>query len=176
MVELPQHLSADEKHTKIKGEKAYIPCTVGNDCILGVALKKSAGQADLEEGYGIFKNEAQNLKPDYFPDTVKTDGWLATINSWKKLFPATVLIACFLHIYISIRDRSRKKHNEAFQLVASKFWECYEANSKMSFSQRVRRLYWGDENSLKRWGNYLDSSSHKYSLPKPKSLLLLQLY
>jgi len=41
---LPLHLAADEKHTKIKGEKAYIPCTVGNDCILGVALKKSAGQ------------------------------------------------------------------------------------------------------------------------------------
>ncbi len=71
---LPQHLSADEKHTKIKGEKAYIPCTVGNDCILGVALKKSAGQADLEAGYGVFKNEAQNLKPDYYPDSVNTDG------------------------------------------------------------------------------------------------------
>lgn len=146
---LPQHLSADEKHTRITGEKAYIPCTVGNDCILGVALKKSAGQADLEEGYGTFKNEAQNLKPDYFPDTVNTDGWLATINSWKKLFPATVLIACFLHIYISVMDRSRIKYKEVFQLVASKLWECYEAKSKMSFSQRVRRLYeWGKASKI----------------------------
>ena len=146
---LPQHLSADEKHTKIKGEKAYIPSTVGNDCILGVVLKKSAGQADLEEGYEIFKNEAQNLKPDYCPESVNTDGWLATINSWKSLFPATVLIACFLHIYIGIRDRSRKKHKDLFEQVSSKLWECYEADSKRSFSQRVRRLYeWGKASGI----------------------------
>ncbi len=30
---LLRHLAADEKHTKIKGEKAYIPCIAGNDCI-----------------------------------------------------------------------------------------------------------------------------------------------
>jgi hypothetical protein len=146
---LPLHLAADEKHTKIKGEKAYIPCTVGNDCILGVALKKSAGQADLEEGYRVFKNEAQNLKPDYCPDSVNTDGWLATINSWKSLFPATVLIACFLHIYIGIRDRSRKKYKDLFEQVSSKLWECYEADSKRSFSQRVRRIYeWGKASEI----------------------------
>ena len=146
---LPMHLAADEKHTKIKGIKAYIPCTVGNDCILGVGLKMSAGQVDLEKGYGVFKTEAQNLKPDYCPDSVNTDGWLATINSWKSLFPATVLIACFLHIYISIRDRSRKKYKDLFEQVATRLWECYEANSKRSFSQRVRRLYeWGKTSEL----------------------------
>ena len=171
---LPQHLSADEKHTKIKGEKAYIPCTVGNECILGVALKKNAGQTDLEEGYGTFKTEAQNLKPDYCPDSVNTDGWLATINSWKSLFPAVVLISCFLHIYISIRDRSRKKYKDVFEQVASKLWECYEANSKRSFSQKIRRIYeWGKASELptfmmdkiKKIRNNLVSFSKAYDLP-----------
>jgi hypothetical protein len=143
---LPQHLTADEKHTRIKGEKAYIPCTVGNDCILGVSIKKSAGQKDLEEGYGVFKKESQDLNPDYSPDSVNTDGWLATVNSWKSLFPMIALIGCFLHIYISIRDRSRKKHKDAFEQVASELWECYKAKSKASFSQRIRRLCeWGEK-------------------------------
>jgi len=171
---LPQHLAADEKHTRIKGEKAYIPCTVGNDCILGVALKKSAGQADLEEGYGIFKNEAYNLAPNYCPDSINTDGWLATINSWKSLFPAAVLIACFLHIYIGIRDRSRKKHKDLFEQISSKLWECYEADSKRSFSQRVRRLYeWGKASAIptfmmdkiKKIRNNLVKFSKAYDLP-----------
>jgi hypothetical protein len=52
---LPKHISADEKHSWIKGEKVYVPCTVGNDCILGVAVKESAGQEDLEAGYSVFK-------------------------------------------------------------------------------------------------------------------------
>ena len=138
---LPKHISADEKHTRIKGEKAYIPCTVGDNCILGVAVKKSAGQVDLEAGYGIFKKEAQDLKPDYCPETVNTDGWLATTNAFKSLFPGIALIACFLHLYIAVRDRSRKKFKDAFLLVSSKFWDCYEAKSKASFSQRVRRLH-----------------------------------
>ena len=138
---LPQHISADEKHTRIKGEKAYIPCTVGSNCILGVAVKESAGQADLENGYGDFKSEAQTLDPDYCPKTVNTDGWLATMKTFKSLFPGITLIACFLHIYIAIRDRSRKKFSRAFLLVSDKLWNCYEAKTKASFSQRIRRFH-----------------------------------
>jgi len=34
--QLPFHLVADEKHTRIKGEKAYIATTCANECLLGV--------------------------------------------------------------------------------------------------------------------------------------------
>ncbi len=138
---LPRHISADEKHTHLSGEKAYIPTVVGDGCILGVSVTQSAGQKDLENAYGIFKQEAANLQPDYSPDTINTDGWKALINALKSLFPHTVLIACFLHIHISIRDRSRKKFKEIFLETASKFWDCYKAETKASFSQRVRRLH-----------------------------------
>ena len=70
--QLPEHISADEKHTRIKGEKAYIPCIVGNDCILGASVTESASQPDLEEGYGVFKDEAQDVKPDYLTVARKT--------------------------------------------------------------------------------------------------------
>jgi hypothetical protein len=116
---LPLHLSADEKHTHLSGEKAYVPTVVGDGCILGVSVTESAVWKDLEKAYGVFKEEARNLNPDYSPDTVNTDGWKATIGAFKSLFPCTVLIACFLHIFISIRDRTRKKFKELFQVAAT---------------------------------------------------------
>jgi hypothetical protein len=34
---LPRHLGADEKHTHLLGEKAYIPAVAGDGCVLGVS-------------------------------------------------------------------------------------------------------------------------------------------
>ena len=86
--DLPEHVSADEKHTKLLGEKVYIVTTASNGCILGASVSKSAGEASLKEGYNTFKEESQRLKSDYAPDTVNTDGWAATQNAWKTLFPS----------------------------------------------------------------------------------------
>jgi len=36
--DLPQHVIADENHTWIMGEKAYIATTCANHCILGVSI------------------------------------------------------------------------------------------------------------------------------------------
>jgi len=107
------------KNTLIFQGKAYIPTVVGDGCILGVSVIESASWKDLEKAYGIFEVEAANLQPDYSPDTVNTDGWKATIGAFKSLFPFAVLIASFLHIHISIRDRSRKKFKEIFQVAAT---------------------------------------------------------
>ena len=35
---LPEDILADEKHTKLNGEKVYVATTVGNDCVLGASL------------------------------------------------------------------------------------------------------------------------------------------
>ncbi len=138
---LPDHVSADEKHTRLSGQKTYVATTVGGNCILGACVSIAADQENLQRAYGVFKSEAQNIKPDYSPKTVNTDGWFATINSWKNLFPFITVIACFLHIFISIRDRSKKKYKEIFLQVSDRLWECYRAETKVAFSQRVRRLY-----------------------------------
>jgi len=171
---LPRHLSADEKHTHLSGEKAYIPTVVGDGCILGVSVTESACQKDLEKAYGVFKDEARNLQPDYSPDTFNTDGWKATLGALKSLFPYSVLISCFLHIFISIRDRTRKKFKELFQEAATKLWDCYKAETKASFSQRVRRLHeWAIKseiptvmmNKIKKLRNKLPSFSIAYDFP-----------
>jgi hypothetical protein len=138
--DLPEHLSADEKHTKLRGEKVYAATTVGNGCILGVSVAKNAGENELTDAYQTYKTEARFLNPEYSPKTVNTDGWIATQKAWLKLFPGIAVICCFLHVFIKIRDRAKKKYKELFDLAANRLWECYRAESKRSFSQRTRRL------------------------------------
>jgi len=58
---LPEDLLADEKHTRLNGEKAYIATTVGADCVLGASVALQADEKNLKEAYGHFKTEAQNL-------------------------------------------------------------------------------------------------------------------
>jgi len=145
---LPEHLAADEKHSKLKGNKVYVSTTAGAQCILGVSVSEDAGENGLKKTYSKFKEEALDLNPEYRPKSVNTDGWRATVNTWMSIFPGICVIACFLHVFIKIRDRS-KKFGELFNAAADRIWHCYEASSKASFSQRVRRLCeWVDAENL----------------------------
>ena len=60
--QLPQHLLADEKHTWINGEKAYIATTVATDCVLGASMTLKADTPHLTEAYGHFKAEALSIQ------------------------------------------------------------------------------------------------------------------
>jgi hypothetical protein len=136
---LPQHLLADEKHTRLQSEKAYIATTVSQGCILGVALTDNADTQALTEAYQEFQEEAHDLDPEYTPQTVNTDGWEPTQSAWKALFPKVTLILCFLHAFLRIRDRC-KRHKELFQTICDKVWNAYNAETRAQFSQRIRRL------------------------------------
>ena len=69
---LPKDLTGDEKHTRLNGDKVYIATTAGGDCILGASVADSAGTEELTEAYGVFRNEALDVDPEYSPDTVNT--------------------------------------------------------------------------------------------------------
>lgn len=137
---LPQDLLADEKHTRLGGDKHYIAMTVAKECILGAEMTDSASEASLTEAYGVFASEARSIDPDYAPETVNTDGWAATQNAWQTLFDGITVMLCFLHAFIKIRDRATKALEDSFNHVADRVWDAYEATSKSSFSQRLRRL------------------------------------
>jgi len=146
---LPEHVAADEKHTRIRGEKACVATTVAEECVLGASVAVSAGEDALKEACVVYKNEARDVTPDYSPETVNTDGWKATMNAWKSLFPSVTLILCFPHVFISIRDRAKKKFGEIYDKAAEKLWDCYNAVTRASFSQRVRRFSeWAEKISL----------------------------
>ena len=137
---LPQNLVADEKHTRLKGEKVYIATTAGGPCILGASMVKSASEAGLKQAYGILAEEAQALDPGYAPQTVNTDGWSATQAAWKALFPTITVILCFLHAFLKVRDRATKALTESFEQVRERIWNAYHAPNKATFAQRLRRL------------------------------------
>jgi hypothetical protein len=137
--ELPKHLLADEHHQPRDGQKVYVATTVGSGCCLGAEPAEAVGTDDLKAAYGVFKDEARDLTPKYTPETVSTDGWKGTQAAWKALFPTVILLLCFLHAWLKIRDRA--KHLKAvFAEVSRRVWEAYHAPDRRSFAQRLRRL------------------------------------
>jgi hypothetical protein len=136
---LPRHLAADEKHTTLAGEKVDLAATTGGGCCLGMALAESAGNDDLTEAYGVFRDEARRLGPEYRPETVNTDGWPATQAAWRALFRGVTLILCFLHSFLKLRDRAVHMKEMFFDL-SRRVWEAYHAPDCRTFSQRLRRL------------------------------------
>jgi hypothetical protein len=129
---LPEHLAADEHHGDWCGQKGYVPMTAGGGCILGIALTDAADEEHLRDAYGQFAREARAVKADYAPQTVNTDGWSATQNAFLALFSTIVVILCFLHGFLKIRDRCRK----ACELHA-RVWEVYRATTAAEFCQRM---------------------------------------
>jgi len=140
---LPKDIVVDEKHSRLQGQKIYIPTTVAQECILGVDIAENAGSKALTEGYQTFKTESQHLDPTYSPQTVNTDGWSATKSAWQTLFPKITLILCFLHAFLKIKERCRS-HPLLLKTIGQQVWNAYHAPTKAHFSQRIRRLReWG---------------------------------
>jgi hypothetical protein len=144
---LPQQLLADEKITWLNGEEVVVATTVGDDCILGVSVALGSDTPNLIEAYGHFKDEAQAVKPDYAPETVNTDGWGATQKAWLRLFPMIVIIECFLHAYIKIRERGRYL-KEVFNQLSQRVWDVYRAADAASFCLQAEELrLWAEKNT-----------------------------
>ena len=144
---LPLHLLADEKITWLNGEKVVIATTVGEDCVLGASVALSADEENLTEAYQRFKTEAQAVKADYAPKTVNTDGWAATQRAWLNLFPLVVLIECFLHAFIKIRERG-KHLKELFGKLSQQVWDAYRATDAVAFRLKVAELQlWAEQNT-----------------------------
>ena len=97
-----------------------------------MALSNTASEVDLTAAYGRFRDEAVAVSADYAPETVNTDGWKATQAAWRTLFPKVVLILCFLHGFMKIRDRGRT----AFELHGQ-IWEVYQAANTPAFREAM---------------------------------------
>lgn len=134
---LPTNLLADEKHVHFNGEKGYIATTVGADCVLGASLSLAADEPALTEAYGYFQEETQQIDPNYTPDTVNTDGWLPTQKAWQALFATITLIQCFLHAFLKIRNRTKKRYKEIYAEIQQQVWDIYQAVDKSAFLHQI---------------------------------------
>jgi hypothetical protein len=155
---LPKNLVADEKHAKISGEKVYAAITAGENCFLGASVSETASEEDLTKAYGQFKQESQSVNPDYKPLTANTDGWTATINAWGNNFITIVIIQCFLHAILKIKEVSTKVTRNLCNEILEKVWEVYQSKDKTTFSQNME--------CLREWANKLSESKLKVVLLK----------
>jgi hypothetical protein len=148
--ELPEHLLADEHHQTRDGEKNYLATTVAAGGCLGAALTPSADAEDLKTGYGVCKEEAQNVEPQYQPKTVNVDGWASTRLAWAGLFSLVVLLRCFLHGWLNLRSRGQL--SAVVTELSTKVGNAYQAPDRRSFTQRLRRLRaWARKQELSAW-------------------------
>ena len=144
---LPSDLLADEKHVHFNGRKGYIATTVGADCVLGASLALSADERALTDAYGCFKEEAQGIDPDYTPETVNTDGWLPTQKAWQSLFTTITVIQCFLHAFLKIRNRTKKRYKALYEKIQQQVWDIYHADDRRTFLRQVVDLQqWATQN------------------------------
>ncbi len=137
---LPLHIAIDEHHDELRGKKVYIATTVGHDCILGAQVCASVGAQELAQAYGVFLAESRILQSQYSPQSVNMDGFSSTQKASAELFPQALLILCFLHGFLKIRTWATKQWADQWQVVSHKVWHCYQAKTKRSFAQRIRRL------------------------------------
>ncbi len=135
----PPQLVADEKHSWWWGERVYISVTAAVGCFLGVGLAQSADAVALQQAYGEFQQEAQQLNSNYTPESVTTDGWDATQQAWQALFPKITIVLCFLHIVLGVQSVCRHT-SEVFKVVTDKLWHLYHSLNRRQFAQRLRRL------------------------------------
>ena len=134
---MPRDLVADEQLTRVAKQQVSVPTTVGGGCFLGVSVVEAADTVTVERGDGACAKEAKALAPDYQARSVCTDGWEATRQAWRGLFPKITLVRCFLHAILKM-----KKHG-AGQLrhqVLDKAWQVYQAATTRQFAQRLRRV------------------------------------
>jgi hypothetical protein len=137
---LPPDLLADEKHVHFNGAKGYIATTVGADCVLGASLSLAADEAALTTAYGYFQAEAQQVDPNYAPQTVNTDGWLPTQKAWQALFTTVTVIQCFLHAFLKIRDRTKKRYKALYTDIQQQVWDIYQALDRQDFLRQIVNL------------------------------------
>ena len=154
-ITMPQELVADEKITWLAGTEVVVPTTVGGGCVLGISVAEHATSPALQTAYGEFKTEATTVFPTYQARSVCSDGFHATRDAWRQLFPHRTLVLCFLHSILNLTERWRGTLRPQ---VLDRAWFVYHAVTKGQFAQRLRRL--GE------WGRTTLNGSVAQTIPK----------
>ena len=76
----------------------------------------------LRAAYGEFVFEAKAVLQAYRPRSVCTDGWTATREAWRLLFPQITLVLCYLHSVIRIAACCA---GQLRQEVLTRVWHIY---------------------------------------------------
>src|SRR4051794_8662786 len=86
---------------------------------------------------GPFKAEARVVAAKYASVTVKTDGWKGTRAAWRAVVRQVVILPCFLHSWLKVRDRA-KHLKDLLAEVSRRAWEAHGAADRRGFGQPLR--------------------------------------
>lgn len=144
-VDIPKDRLADEHIIWHHGEKIAVATTVTAGVFLGAEVCSGFTAKELEKGYGVFATETKVVEPEYVLETVSTDNDKSTVNAWRALYPLAVILCCFLHAWLSIRERGKKQEN--FHELSGKVWDIYRSETEEVMLQKIKDLRdWANEN------------------------------
>jgi hypothetical protein len=72
---------------------------------------------------------------------VNTDGWSPTQNAWRALFPAVIIIECFLHAFLKIRSCCKKRFQSVYQHIKQQVWDIYHAPNPDTFQEGIQTFH-----------------------------------
>jgi hypothetical protein len=94
---LPLYFLADEKHSRCRAEKVYLPTIVSGRVIWHLGYTEEASAVAFTQSYGTFQRAASQHEPSYRVKGVLIDGFDSTAKSMRTLFPRARLGNCLRH-------------------------------------------------------------------------------
>jgi hypothetical protein len=94
---LPAYFLADEKHSRCRTEKVYLPTIVCGRVLWHLGYVEEASAVAFTKSYGEFQRAASQQEPSYRVKGVLTDGFDSTTSSMRTLFPGARLGNCLRH-------------------------------------------------------------------------------
>jgi hypothetical protein len=99
---LPLYFLADEKHSRCRTHKVYLPTIVSGRVIWHLGYTEEASATALTHSYREFQCMAINQEPTYRVRGILTDGFDSTTKSLRTLFPRARLGNCLRHALIKL--------------------------------------------------------------------------
>jgi hypothetical protein len=94
---LPAYILADEKHSRCRTAKVYLPTIVSGRVLWHLGYSDAKSAAAFTQSYSVFQQAALEQEPSYRVKGALTDGFDSTVSSMRTLFPDARLGFCLRH-------------------------------------------------------------------------------
>ena len=143
---LPVYFLADEKHSRCRTHKAYLPTIVRGRVIWHLGYTEDASATALTQSYQEFQRMAIHQEPTVSGPGILTDGFDSTTKSMRTLFPGARLGNCLRHALIKLPKKLAAIASPVRKALRSQFhtlW--YRARQRkglrvFALGQRLRRF------------------------------------
>jgi hypothetical protein len=143
---LPLYFLADEKHSRCRTHKVYLPTIVSGRVIWHLGYTEEASATALTHSYREFQCMAINQEPTYRVRGILTDGFDSTTKSLRTLFPGARLGNCLRHALIKLPKKLAAIASPVRKALRSQFHTLlYRARQRKSLrvfalGQRLRHF------------------------------------